>query len=133
MHSIPAAVINIRESQVTRPKLREYTHSTTQSIIIGELSSYARINRTKKALWEQDNIYRSSYLLTYVDSVMVRRNVQRALKWGESYHELRRAVAYAYSGRLRVKTDLGQNTWSECSRLLAIASSTTMPVSCQSY
>ncbi len=32
---------------------------------------------------------------------------------------LRRAVAYAYSGRLRVKTDLEQQIWSECSRLLA--------------
>ena len=72
-----------------------------------------------KALWELDNIYRSSYLLTYVDSVTLRRNVQRALNRGESYHKLRRAVAYAYSGRLRVKTDLEQNIWSECSRLLA--------------
>jgi len=92
---------------------------TSQSVIIGKLSAYARKNRTKKALWELDNIYRSSYLLTYVDSVTLRRNVQRALNRGESYHKLRRAVAYAYSGRLRVKTDLEQNIWSECSRLLA--------------
>jgi len=92
---------------------------TSQSVIIGKLSAYARKNRTKKALWELDNIYRSSYLLTYVDSVTLRRNVQRALNRGESYHKLRRAVAYAYSGRLRVKTDLEQQIWSECSRLLA--------------
>jgi TnpA family transposase len=83
------------------------------------LSAYARKNRTKKALWELDNIYRSLYLLNYVDSVMLRRNVQRALNRGESYHKLRRAVAYAYSSRLRVKTDLEQQIWSECSRLLA--------------
>ncbi len=38
---------------------------------------------------------------------------------GESYHKLRRAVAYAYSGRLRVKTELEQQIWAECSRLLA--------------
>lgn len=71
---------------------------TSQSVIIGKLIAYARKNRTKKALWELDNIYRSSYLLTYVDSVTLRRNVQRALNRGESYHKLRRAVAYAYSG-----------------------------------
>ncbi len=92
---------------------------TSQSVIIGKLSAYARKNRTKKALWELDNIYRSAYLLTYVDSVTLRHNVQRALNRGESYHKLRRAVAYAYSGRLRVKTDLEQQIWSECSRLLA--------------
>ena len=66
-----------------------------------------------------DNIRRSSYLLTYVDSLAMRRNVQRALNRGESYHKLRRAVAYAYSGRLRVKTGLEQQIWAECSRLLA--------------
>ena len=66
---------------------------TSQSVIIGKLSSYARKNRTKKALWELDNIFRSSYLLTYIDSVTVRRNVQRALNQGGSYHKLRRAVA----------------------------------------
>ncbi len=92
---------------------------TSQSVIIGKLSAYARKNRTKKVLWELDNIYRSAYLLTYVDSVTLRHNVQRALNRGESYHKLRRAVAYAYSGRLRVKTDLEQQIWSECSRLLA--------------
>jgi len=92
---------------------------TSQSVIIGKLSAYARKNRTKKALWELDNIWRSSYLLTYVDSRTLRRNVQRALNRGESYHKLRRAVAYAYSGRFRVKTELEQQIWSDCSRLLA--------------
>lgn len=92
---------------------------TSQSIIIGKLSAYARKNHTKKALWELDNIRRSSYLLSYVDSLTLRRNVQRALNRGESYHKLRRAVAYAYSGRLRVKTELEQQIWAECSRLLA--------------
>jgi TnpA family transposase len=92
---------------------------TRQSVIIGKLSSYARKNRTKKALWELDNVYRSRYLLTYVDSLRLRRNVQRALNRGESYHKLVRAVAYANGGRLRVRTDLEQQLWSECSRFLA--------------
>jgi TnpA family transposase len=92
---------------------------TSQSVIVGKLSSYARKNRTKKALWELDNLYRSRYLLDYVDSVRLRRNVQRALNRGESYHKLVRAVAYANGGRLRFRTDLEQQLWSECSRFLA--------------
>jgi TnpA family transposase len=92
---------------------------TSQSLIIGKLSSYARKNRTKKALWELDNIRRSAYLLTYIDSLTMRQSVQRALNRGESYHKLRRAVAYAYSGRFRVKTELEQQIWNDCSRLLA--------------
>lgn len=92
---------------------------TSQSVIIGKLSAYARKNRTKKALWELDNLHRSRYLLDYVDSVRLRRNVQRALNRGESYHKLVRAVAYANGGRLRVRSDLEQQLWIECSRFLA--------------
>jgi TnpA family transposase len=84
-------------------------------LIIGKLSSYARKKRTKKTLWE----LASRYLLNYVDSLCLRRDVQRALNRGESYHKLVRAVAYANTGKLRVKTDQKQQLWSQCSRLLA--------------
>jgi TnpA family transposase len=36
---------------------------TTQSIIVGKLSAYARKNKTRRALWEYDNILKSLYLL----------------------------------------------------------------------
>jgi len=92
---------------------------TSQCVIIGKLSSYARKNRTKKAMWELDSLYQSRYLLNYVDSVSLRRNVQKALNRGESYHKLVRAVTYANGGRLRARTDQEQQLWSECSRFLA--------------
>jgi len=91
----------------------------SQGAIIGKLSNYVRKNRTRQVFWELDNIWRSSYLFTYIDSLTLRRNVRRALNRGESYHKLRRVLAYAYSGRFRVKTQLEQQIWSDCSRLLA--------------
>ena len=93
--------------------------TTTQSIIIGKLSAYVRRNKTKRALWEYDNINKSLYLLDYIDSLPLRRNVQRALNRGESYHKLRRAISHANFGKLRFKTEQEQRIWSECSRLLA--------------
>lgn len=93
--------------------------TTTQSIIIGKLSSYARKNKTKRALWEYDNIIKSLYFLEYIDSPPLRRNVQKALNRGESYHKLRKAVSYANFGKLRFKTEQDQQIWGECSRLLA--------------
>ena len=56
--------------------------TTTQSIIVRKLSAYARKNKTRRALWEYDNIIRSLYLLDYIDSPPLRRNVQRALNRG---------------------------------------------------
>lgn len=92
--------------------------TTTQSIIIGKLSAYARKNKTKRALWEYDNIIRSLYLLDYVDSPSLRRNVQKALNRGENYHQLRRAISYANFGKLRFRTEYEQQLWNECSRLI---------------
>jgi TnpA family transposase len=92
--------------------------TTTQSIIVGKLSAYARRNKTRRALWEYDNIIRSLYLLDYIDSPPLRRNVQRALNRGENYHQLRRAVSYANFGKLRFRTEYEQQLWEECSRLI---------------
>lgn len=69
-------------------------------------------------MWEYDNIIRSLYLLDYVDSPSLRRNVQQALNRGENYHQLRRAVSYANFGKLRFRTEYEQQLWNECSRLI---------------
>lgn len=92
--------------------------TTTQSIIVGKLSAYARRNKTRQALWEYDNIIKSLYLLEYVGSVTLRQNVNLVLNRGESYHQLRRAVSYANYGKLRFKTEYEQQIWGDCARLL---------------
>ncbi len=91
---------------------------TTQNIITSKLSSYARQNKTQKALWEYDNIFTSLYLLRYVDTLSLRKNVQKALNRGESYNKLRKAVAFANFGKLRFKNEHEQQIWQECSRLM---------------
>ncbi len=93
--------------------------TTTQSIIIGKLSTYARKNKTKRALWEYDNIIKSLYLLNYVDLPALRSNVQQALNRGENYHQLHRAVSFANFGKLRFRTEYEQQIWNECGRLIA--------------
>ena len=92
--------------------------TTTQHIIVRKLSAFALTNKTRRALWEYDHILRSLYLLDYLDSAPLRRNVQRALNRGENYHQLRRAVSYANFGKLRFKTEHEQQIWGECARLI---------------
>jgi TnpA family transposase len=86
--------------------------------VVSKLSAFARKNKTRRALWEYDNMIRSLYLLDYIDSLPLRQHVQRALNRGESYHKLRRAVSYANFGRLRFKTEHEQQLWGECARLI---------------
>ena len=95
--------------------------TTTQSVIVSKLSSYARKNRTRKAMWEFDSIFRSIYLLNYIDDILLRQNVQKALNRGEAYHQLRRAISHENAGKFRVDSQEEQLLWSECSRLVANA------------
>jgi TnpA family transposase len=93
----------------------------TQATVVRKLSSYARQNQTKKALWELDNICRSIYILDFIDDPTLRQSVQKALNRGEAYHRMRRAISYVNSGKFRVKTEAEQQIWNECSRLIANA------------
>ncbi len=93
----------------------------TQATVVRKLSSYARQNQTKKALWELDNIRRTIYILDFIDDPTLRQSVQKALNRGESYHQMRRAISYVNSGKFRVKTEAEQQIWNECSRLIANA------------
>jgi TnpA family transposase len=93
----------------------------TQATIVRKLSSYARQNQTKKALWELDNIRRTIHILDFIDDPVLRQSVQKALNRGEAYHRMRRAISYVNSGKFRVKTEAEQQIWNECSRLIANA------------
>ena len=93
----------------------------TQATIVRKLSSYSRQNQTKKALWELENICRTIYMLNFIDDVVLRQSVQRALNRGEAYHRLRRAVAFVNGGKFRVQTEAEQQIWNECSRLITNA------------
>ena len=93
----------------------------TQTTVVRKLSSYARQNQTKKALWELDTICRSIYILDFIDDPTLRQSVQKALNRGETYHRMRRAISYVNSGKLRVKTEAEQQIRNECSRLIANA------------
>ena len=93
--------------------------TTTQSIIVKKLSSHSRKSKTLKAISELNNIVNSNYILRYINDLLLRQGVQRALNRGESYHKLKKGVSHAYSGKFRVKTELEQQIWDECSRLVS--------------
>jgi TnpA family transposase len=92
---------------------------TEQSILVKQLSSHHRKNKTKRALWEFDKILMSIYLLSYIDDKNMRKNIQKSLNRVESYHQMRKAIAIVNSKRFRGTSDQEIENWSECSRFLA--------------
>ncbi len=49
---------------------------TTQNVIVRKLTSYARKNQNKRALWEYDNIIKSLCFLEYMDSLSLSKNIK---------------------------------------------------------
>lgn len=91
----------------------------SQATIVRKLSSYDLQNNTKKALWELDSLYRTLYILDYIDDLELRQSVQKAINRGEAFHKFRRAIAYVNSGKFRVQTEAQQRIWNDCARLIA--------------
>ena len=90
----------------------------TQSHIVRKLSAY-KSNSTLRALVELKKIIMSLYILEYIDSEQIRKNVHRSLNRGESYHQLRSAIAKVSSRKLVGKTEKELTINNECARLLA--------------
>ena len=91
----------------------------TQANIVKKLSSY-KSNSTLKALIELDKIVMSLYMLDYIDDEDMRKNVHRALNRGESYHQLRSAIAKVGGKKLLGKSEIELSVNNECARLIAI-------------
>lgn len=91
---------------------------SSQSVIVKKLSSY-QSNDTLRALIELDKIIMSLYMLDYIDDEGMRKTVHRSLNRGESYHQLRSAIAKISSRKLAGKTEIELTINNECARLLA--------------
>lgn len=91
----------------------------TQANIVRKLSSY-KSNPALRALIELDKIVMSLYILDYVDDEEMRKTVHRALNRGESYHQLRSAIAKVSGRKLVGKNEIELSINNECARLIAI-------------
>ena len=92
---------------------------TSQSNIISKLSSQNFTSRTKRALWEINNVLMSDYLLNYIGDIVLRQSVQGALNRGEAYHQLRRYIAIVNGKHFRGSNEMEIAIWNDCARLLA--------------
>lgn len=66
-------------------------------------------------------IYRTLYVLDFIDHADLRQAVQKALNRSEACRRFRKTVAFVNTGAFRVKTEAEQALWNECSQLIANA------------
>jgi len=91
----------------------------TQSVIVKKLSAQARNDRTKRALWEYNNIFKSIHLLELIDDPVMRSNIRRTLNRVEGYHQLRRAIARVNGNRFKGTNPIEIEICNLCATLVA--------------
>lgn len=79
--------------------IREGTVSA--SLIMGKLGSYSRQNSLATALREMGRIEKTNFILDYLSSETLRRNIHRGLNKGEAMNGLARAIFFGKHGELR--------------------------------
>lgn len=90
---------------------------TTQSIVVKKLSSYARTNKTQKALCEYNKIFMSLHILNFMDDPLLRRYVRTALNRGEAYHQLTGKMSNVNGGKFIGTTELELAVTNDANRL----------------
>ncbi|MES2730110.1 MAG: Tn3 family transposase [Bacteroidota bacterium] len=120
IRSLNIGLIKDEWNNILRIMLSLATKTTSQAVIVRKLSSHARRNKTKQALWELNHIFKSLHILQYINDPGFRTNIQKALNRGEAFHRLKKAIFYANGGKFRVKSQVEQLVWSECTRLISL-------------
>ena len=92
---------------------------SNQSTLVRKLCAGDAKNKTKLAIWELNEIIKSTYIYEFIDDLQLRQNVQKTLNRGESFNKLTRAIATVGSSKLRFRTEMEQKISLECNRLIA--------------
>ncbi|MCP3924561.1 MAG: Tn3 family transposase [Desulfobacterales bacterium] len=95
--------------------------TTTQSTIVRKICSQKGYSKTKKALWELNDIVKSIHIYEFINDPQMRQNIQKALNRGESYNKLVRAIADVGGGKFRFRTEIEHRLGIECNRLVSNA------------
>jgi TnpA family transposase len=76
------------------------TRVASPSLILHRLGSYARQNSIYQALAEIGRVYKTVWILRYLDDETLRRRTGRELNKGEASHDLSRFLCFGKEGRL---------------------------------
>lgn len=71
------------------------------SLLLHRLGSYARQNSIQQALTEIGRVYKTAFILSYLDDESLRRRIGRELNKGEASHALSRFLCFGKEGMMR--------------------------------
>lgn len=98
---IDVKLIRSQKLGIIRVLLSLILQQNTQHIIIKKLNSHARYARLRKALYEYNNIFRSTHILNLIEDLELRQAIKSARNRTESHHQLQKVIRNMYQGVYR--------------------------------
>ncbi len=112
-------LIKSQKRGILRVLISLLLQENTQSNIVRKINSYARYAELKKALFEYNNIFKSTHVLNLIDSMALRKAIRTARNRTESYHQLQGRIRKIYSGVFKGRKITTNQTSAHAVRLVA--------------
>ena len=115
---INKSLIQEEKRGILRVLLSLLLQENTQSNIIKKLNSYARYAKLKKALFEYNNVFKSTHVLNLIDSMPLRKAIRTARNRTEAYHQLQGLIRKIYRGVFKGKKIVNNQVSAHAVRLV---------------
>lgn len=117
--TINADLIRREKRGILRVLLSLLLQENTQSNIIKKLNSYARYASLKKALFEYNNVFKTTHILNLIDSMTLRKAIRAARNRTEAYHQLQSLIRKIYRGVFKGRKIVNNQVSAHAVRLVA--------------
>jgi len=111
--------IKSKKREILRVLLSLLLQENTQSIIVRKINSYARYAGLKKALFEYNQIFKSTHVLNLIDNMALRKAIRAARNRTEAYHQLQGLIRKIYRGIFKGKKIVNNQVSAHAVRLVA--------------
>jgi len=111
--------IRSQKRGILRVLLSLIMQENTQSNIIRKLNSHGRYVRLKAALFEYNQIFKSTHVLNLIDDMQLRKAIRTARNRTEAYHQLQGIIRKTYHGVFKGKKIVDNRVSAHAVRLIA--------------
>lgn len=117
--AIDKKLIKSKKREILRVLLSLILQENTQSTIVRKINSHARYAGLKKALFEYNQIFKSTHVLNLIDDMNLRKAIRTARNRTESYHQLQSLIRKIYHGVFKGKKVVNNQISAHAVRLVA--------------
>ena len=117
--TIKVDLIRSQRRGIQRVLLSLILQENTQTHLIRKLNSHARYSRLRAALYEYNNIFKSTHVLNLIDDMNLRKAIRTARNRTEAYHQLQSLIRKVYNNVFKGRKISDNRVSAHAARLVA--------------